>query len=455
MANTFDPYNPQHWANESLAILEEKMVFGGLVNRDFEDVLSEYGQVVNTRKPAELSAEPYEKGDTVTVQDASATNVQVQLDTVLDTTFRVHDLESTYSFKNLVEIFMEPAMLAQGRMLDRKISGKASQFLANRVGGTGLLSKTTAHDLLVDAQKQLNIQKAPESGRNIVWAANSDAHLLKTDLFVSAERASDGINTQRNGYLGPKFGMNNFMSLNAPSVSAATKAATTTTTANTAAGDLTVAATAVTNLTKGTYFTVVGDMTVQRVASLASLVVTVTRPFLNATTSGAIMQPYANGATNAAAGFVAGYNKWITVDGTGVPVVGQLVGFQTAGNVLHADEYVIVDVKAVTVPSAGYAIRLDRPLVAALADNDIINYGPNGDLNLAFNKNAITLVNRPMAIPGGISNFGARVGVAKSRHMALRVILSYEQTTKSMLVSVDSLFGIKVLETALGCVVYG
>lgn len=452
MANTFDPFNPEHWANESIAILEEEMILGNLVYRDFDPLVARDGQIVHTRKPAELTAEPYEKGDSITIQDASATDVAVKLDTMLDTSFKVYDVEQTYSFKDLVEIYIQPAMLAHARILDRKIAGKASQFLANRVGGLGLLASSTAHGTLVDAHKQLNIQKTSDAGRNVVWTPSSHANLLKTDLFVSAERAGQS-ETQRSASLGPKFGMQHWMSLNAPGCAGATTATATTTTASSLAGASVVSMTAVTALTKGTYFTVVGDMTAQRVASLSTLDVNTLRPMLNATTSGAAVQPYANGATNAAAGFAANWNKWITVDGTGVPKLGQLVSFQTAGNVLHADEYIIVDVKAVTSPSAGYAIRLDRPLVTALVDNDIVNYGPNGDMNFAFQRNGIALVNRPLATPAIPS--GARIGVANSRNMSMRVILAYDNNTKALVVSIDSLFGIKTLDTQYGCVVYG
>lgn len=50
-ANTVDPFIPEWWANESLAILEEQMVIGNLVHRDFEEVVANVGDVVNTRRP--------------------------------------------------------------------------------------------------------------------------------------------------------------------------------------------------------------------------------------------------------------------------------------------------------------------------------------------------------------------------------------------------------------------
>lgn len=42
---------PALWANESIAILEENMVVSNLIHRDFENVIQNFGDTVNTRKP--------------------------------------------------------------------------------------------------------------------------------------------------------------------------------------------------------------------------------------------------------------------------------------------------------------------------------------------------------------------------------------------------------------------
>lgn len=65
--------------------------------------------------------------------------------------------------------------------------------------------------------------------------------------------------------------------------------------------------------------------------------------------------------------------------------------------------------------------------------------------NLAFNKNAIALVNRPMALPLG----GANGYVANYGGLSIRVTMGYTMTNKVNEISFDILYGVKVLEPKL------
>jgi len=72
------------------------------------------------------------------------------------------------------------------------------------------------------------------------------------------------------------------------------------------------------------------------------------------------------------------------------------------------------------------------------------------NMNMAFHKNAITLVNRPLDVAAGAA--GANMAVASSRNISVRVSTSWSQDAKALKVSVDCLFGVKTLDTNLGCV---
>ena len=54
--NSVDAYIPELWAQESLMILEANMVMAGLVHRDFENEIAEFGDIVNTRRPQKFEA---------------------------------------------------------------------------------------------------------------------------------------------------------------------------------------------------------------------------------------------------------------------------------------------------------------------------------------------------------------------------------------------------------------
>jgi hypothetical protein len=443
MPNALTAYNPQMWAYESLALLEEEMVAGSVVNRDFDSQVANFGDTVNTRRPRELKAMPWAKGDSVTDQDLIADNVQVKLDQIFDVSCVVNDVEATLSFKDIVKEFIRPAILPLARLIDRKVLGQVSQFLGNSTGGLGSLTKLTAQEYLVNTGLKLNQQKCPEDNRNLLMSAIAYAEMLKTDLFVSAEKAGQS-DTQRSASLGPKFGIQNWWSLNVPQVVGGTTA-TAGTAGATAVGSMTVVVSTA-DIAAGQYYTVAGDMSPLRVASRTGTgpwTLTNTRPTIGAIAASAVVTPYAPGAVNEASGYAAGWYKYITVDGTGVPKVGQLVAFGTT-----APEYVIVDI-------VGSTILLDRPLEAAVTDNTVVNYGPNGSYNLAYHPNAITLVNRPMATAGVTQSPGATIAVANSDNLSMRMIMSYDPKFKQTKMSFDLMFGIKTLDTNLGVPLLG
>lgn len=436
-ANDLDPWNPELWARESIEILYESWVYGGLVHRGFSNDVAKFGDMVHTRKPAEFESEPWANGDTVTYQDATAADVLVKLDQVADVSFEISDVEASYSFADLTTEYIRPAAAALARKVDLKLAGQAVQFLGNNVGGFGT---GTVRDKLVDAEKKLNDLKNSPDGRNLVMGSAFKADLLKENLFVSTEQA--GTDTAlRRAALGSMFGLDSYMSLNTPSVTGATK-----TTADDVDGAVAAGVTALVStgtVPSGSYITIAGDMTPLKKIGGATVNITLNRPTSQAVADAAVITVYALGAVDLTAGYAAGWTKKIHVDGTGVPNVGQIVSFGATSTV----EYMITRVTAV---GGDYEIELDRALEGALADNDVICYGPNGTLNFAFHRNGIALVNRPLALP---STNNAQVAVAQDGHISIRVAMSWDQDTKSKKVSLDALFGIKTLDTQYGCVI--
>jgi hypothetical protein len=147
---------------------------------------------------------------------------------------------------------------------------------------------------------------------------------------------------------------------------------------------------------------------------------------------------------NFASGYAVGYDQEITFDGaTNLPTAGQAVTFGTSTT---SAVYTIVQATSTT-------IILDRPLEAALSDNDPINPVPAGEYNLAFHRNAIALVTRPLALP--MAGAGARAAVVNVNGMSMRVVITYNGTKQGHLVTIDMLCGVKVLDSALGAVLVG
>lgn len=452
-ANDVDALIPELWANESLAILEENMVAANLVHRDFQPVFAKFGDIVHTRRPGEFEALRKTVTDDVTVQDVTSTDVQVPLNQHIHVSFLIRDGEETLAFKDLVETYLSPAMLAQARFIDKIVLGQYSQFLANGYGSLGGLSSSNVKDRILGVRNLMNINKAYVESRNVIWNPNSETVALQLGEFTQAQDVGDQGFALREASLGRKFGFNNYMCQNMADV--ATGNTTSAGAINLSAGYAkgTTSALVVDGITgaiaTGTWLKIVGEDAPNQVTAHSETLgntvgITLRYPLKQAVLNDAVITFYTPGAVNLVAGYAAGYAKPITIDGfTVAPKVGQIVSFGLSGS---AAIYTIL--KASTT-----SITLDRPLEAALANDDAVNIGPAGSYNLAFHKNAMTLVIRPLQSPK--AGTGALSTVVNMNGLSMRATITYNGTQQGHLVTLDMLAGIKVIDTNLGAVLFG
>ena len=447
MPNNHDALIPELWAMEGLEILEESMVIGGLINRDYSKEVKSSGDVVNVHRPNEYQVKRKVDDDEVTIQDSSVTNIQVPLNQHLHTSFLIKDGEETKSFKDLVNLHLSPAMLSIAQGIDKIVGGQGYRFRGNAASGTltgngsgNGLDGTNGKGSIVKLRKALNDVKVPQNGRNVVLTTDSEANLLQEELFVSAEKRGDQGTALHDASLGHIYGMDFWMAQNTPEIVAATEVHTDTVNGAHTKGDTTVAVTEVAGvLVAGQYIVIEGVP--YRVASYNATtdVATLETGLVADVADAAVIYKYTQDGVDGAQ--AANYAKYITVDDGTNFQVGQLVSFGTA-----ADEYAVIEV-------LGNTILLDRPLAAAIADNEVINIGPNGSFNFAFTKNAVALVSRPLAKPR--EKAGALSAVRDNRGIGLRVVITYDGKAQGHLVTLDLLCGVAVLDENLGGVMYG
>ena len=79
--------------------------------------------------------------------------------------------------------------------------------------------------------------------------------------------------------------------------------------------------------------------------------------------------------------------------------------------------------------------------------------GPAGALNMAFHRNAIALVTRPLAIPNNAMGVLAHVGVYND--IAMRVSMQYSIKDGGTVVNLDILAGVAILDDRLCVVLQG
>jgi hypothetical protein len=453
-ANDNDALIPELWAQEGLAILEENMVMARLVHRDFSPEVANYGDVVNTRRPGTFTTARKTDADSVVAQDAVATNVPVPLDQHIYVTFTIKDGEASKAFQDLVDLYLTPAAQQIARSVDRILVGQVHEFLTNSAGRLNEMTVNNAKDFLLDCREKMNVNKAYPSGRNIVLSPSAETELLKTELFIAAHKRGDEGTALREASLGRLLGFDSFMDQNTPAL------------ANTATvdqvagvvdevepvGETTVNCTITGYLAQaGEYVWIEGEGQPHVITAATGTTDTDTinldSGLLTAIGVNDAVVVYKKCDVNTANTHIAGYAKGINLDGftaSKPPVTGQLIAFGTGAS-RHV--YTIIESYAT---GALQTVWLDRPLEAQLANDDVAYPGPTGSFNLAFHRNALALVTRPLALPN--TALGVRSSVGVYNDVAMRVSMQYDINSQGTIVTLDLLCGVATLDTNLGCV---
>lgn len=446
--NSVDAYNPEFWVRESIAILEDNIVAASLIHRDFEPVIASSGDVVNTRKPARFQAERKGVNDNVTTQNATSTNVAVPLNQTVHVSFVLKDGEISKAMKSLVDEFLYPAMADQAKFIDQIVLGQMGRFYPNVVGRLGGMTSSNANDYVVDARTKLNVLKAPEMQRSMIWTPNSEGMALKNELFVSADKSGDGGLARRMAILGRVANFENYGSqlageITTSNVDYVTGAVNSTSmVAGTTAVTVDGFSAAIGN---NSWVSIGGDLhrVVSTTGGATPTVITVDSPGLRSDVAdNTVVRVSTAAQINLVAGYAAGYDGYITIDTfTNAPVAGQLVTFGTDPT---SEVYTVIRYQSNT-------ILLDRPLETALADNAKVNFALPGYYNFAFHRNALALVTRPLALlPQGV---GANCSVINYKGLSMRVTMSYDGEAQGLRVTLDMLCGIQVLDSNLATIV--
>ena len=124
-------------------------------------------------------------------------------------------------------------------------------------------------------------------------------------------------------------------------------------------------------------------------------------------------------------------------------VVGAAAEADLLGNELFVSAEKVGDTAALREASLGRKFGMDVYVDQNIAKNG--NYVPS----IAFHKNAMALVTRPLALPQG----AAKAAIVNYDGFGLRVVYGYDMNTKTDTISIDMLCGVKLLDDKLIAVV--
>jgi hypothetical protein len=207
MSNTF--LTPTIIAKEAIMVLENNLVLGNLVHKDYsEEFESGVGDTITVRKPATFEAKEF-TGD-IEIQTATEGSTTVKLDKHLDVSFEVTTKELSLNIKDFSEQVMQPAMSAFAQKIDGYLAGLYKDV--PYVSGTAGTTPSTAADV-ANAGLVLNVNKCPRTMRNVVVDPYAQAKLIVLDSFMEVDKAGTS-EALREANLGRLLGFDTYMDQN-------------------------------------------------------------------------------------------------------------------------------------------------------------------------------------------------------------------------------------------------
>lgn len=212
-------FKPEVWSAELLVSLEKSLVYGaaGVVNRNYEGEISQYGDTVHIVNLADPTIGTYTAHTDIVIEDVDDVDSTLVIDQSPYFAFEVDDIEKRQARADVLgEQARRAAYLLRDRA-DQHLAGKmaAGVDAGNVIAESTLSTAAAAYDKLVDLKTVLDTDNVPTEGR---WAVITPAFhglLLKDSRFIAAgDERGAGVRT--NGMVGSAAGFSLRMSNNAP-----------------------------------------------------------------------------------------------------------------------------------------------------------------------------------------------------------------------------------------------
>lgn len=217
--NRPESFIPEVWSNMILSRLNDALVYGQIVNRDYEGDIRGFGDVVKINEIGPIAINTYSATSTsaLTVQSLSDAQKQLKIDRAKAFTFWLDDLDMAQTKPKLMGEAMKEAGWAAANDIDEYIASLHTEAGIAVTGTTGAgtdLTSTNILKYLAEAAKKLDEKNVPVGGRWMTvppWVAHK---------MILARIVQDTSNSAllTNGMLGRIYGFDVYVSNNAPAV---------------------------------------------------------------------------------------------------------------------------------------------------------------------------------------------------------------------------------------------
>lgn len=220
---------PTIWSARLLEHLDKAHVYAGLVNRDYEGEIRNYGDTVKIQQIGDITVKSYTKNTDIAAPEAIDGSTQsLAIDQAKYFNFAIDDVDAAQVNPKLMDKAMRRAAYALNDTTDTFLAGLMAAGAVNVTGHTELGDDTTpivptaanAYDKLVELKVDLDEKNVPTAGRWVVIPPWFHGMLLKDSRFVgNGTDYNKGI--LEGGEVGVAAGFRVFLSNNVPNTSGA------------------------------------------------------------------------------------------------------------------------------------------------------------------------------------------------------------------------------------------
>ncbi|KZE68493.1 P22 coat protein - protein 5 domain protein [Paenibacillus jamilae] len=217
---TVQNFIPTIWSARLNESLKKNLVYGNVVNTDYEGEIQGQGSTVKINSIGAITIGNYDKVAGIgNPQELDATQKTLVIDQAKYFNFQVDDVDAAQANVNLLDGGIVEASYGLANVVDQYLAGFYTEVKAENTMGNDatpiIPTKDTAYDLLIDLGVLLDENNVPESERFVVVPAWYYGLLLKDARFTKDP------NIIRTGYVGDIDGMTVYKSNNVPNTGGA------------------------------------------------------------------------------------------------------------------------------------------------------------------------------------------------------------------------------------------
>ena len=214
---------PQIWSARLLAHLDKIHVYAGLVNRDYEGEIKQYGDTVKINQIGDITIKKYTGAKIDDPEELTGEQNTLVIDQANYFNFAIKDVDNAQTNPKLMNEAMARTAYGLNDTVDSLLAGIMVAGAAGAIGSDEspfVPTKDDAYDLLVDLGTELTEKNVPLVGRWVVVPPFYHGLLQKDSRFVG-NGTDVNMAILQGGHIGAAAGFQIYVSNNVPNTEGA------------------------------------------------------------------------------------------------------------------------------------------------------------------------------------------------------------------------------------------